>query len=48
MTPGPVFLDANQVIKLGDFGLSKALGAASFAHTYVGVSDIHRLANAHH
>lgn len=32
-----MFLDGNQVIKLGDFGLSKALGAASFANTYVGV-----------
>ncbi|KAF8579264.1 kinase-like protein [Ramaria rubella] len=36
LKPENVFLDANQVIKLGDFGLSKALGAASFANTYVG------------
>lgn len=32
-----VFLDeARENIKLGDFGLSKALGAATFANTYVG------------
>lgn len=36
-----VFLNENQVVKLGDFGLSKALGAASFANTYVGVSLKH-------
>jgi hypothetical protein len=38
-----VFLDENQMIKLGDFGLSKALGAAGFANTYVGVRLIIRL-----
>ena len=32
-----VFLDENNVVKLGDFGLSKALAQASFANTYVGV-----------
>lgn len=42
LIPGrSVFLDTNQIIKLGDFGLSKALGAATFAHTYVGVSHVH-------
>ena len=35
-----VFLDANNTVKLGDFGLSKALAQASFANTYVGVSDL--------
>lgn len=40
---GVVFLDENQIIKLGDFGLSKALGTASFANTYVGVSVCSRL-----
>jgi len=34
-----VFLDENNVIKLGDFGLSKQLMQASFANTYVRVSD---------
>jgi len=34
----PVFLDENNTVKLGDFGLSKALAQASFANTYVGVS----------
>lgn len=33
----PVFLDENNSVKLGDFGLSKALPQASFANTYVGV-----------
>jgi len=33
-----VFLDENHTVKLGDFGLSKALAQASFANTYVGVS----------
>ena len=33
----PVFLDENNAVKLGDFGLSKALAQASFASTYVGV-----------
>jgi len=32
-----VFLDDNNSVKLGDFGLSKALPQASFASTYVGV-----------
>ena len=32
-----VFLDENNSVKLGDFGLSKALAQASFANTYVGV-----------
>jgi hypothetical protein len=32
-----VFLDANGVVKLGDFGLSKQLGAQAFTNTYVGV-----------
>lgn len=36
-----VFLDENNNVKLGDFGLSKALAQASFANTYVGVR--HRL-----
>ena len=32
-----MFLDENNAVKLGDFGLSKALAQASFANTYVGV-----------
>lgn len=32
-----VFLDVNGVVKLGDFGLSKQLGAQAFTNTYVGV-----------
>ncbi|GJJ13098.1 hypothetical protein Clacol_007348 [Clathrus columnatus] len=36
LKPENVFLGENQIIKLGDFGLSKALGTASFANTYVG------------
>ena len=35
-----VFLDENNKVKLGDFGLSKALSQASFAQTYVGVSTL--------
>jgi len=35
-----VFLDENNIVKLGDFGLSKALAQASFANTYVGVSRL--------
>ena len=35
-----VFLNAQNTVKLGDFGLSKALAQASFANTYVGVSDL--------
>ncbi|KAF7370637.1 Protein kinase domain-containing protein [Mycena sanguinolenta] len=31
-----VFLDENNTVKLGDFGLSKALSQTSFANTYVG------------
>jgi len=34
-----VFLDENNAVKLGDFGLSKALVQASFASTYVGVCN---------
>jgi NIMA (never in mitosis gene a)-related kinase 2 len=34
----PVFLDEANKVKLGDFGLSKALAQTSFANTYVGVS----------
>jgi serine/threonine protein kinase len=37
LSPSPVFLDdSRENVKLGDFGLSKALGAATFANTYVG------------
>jgi serine/threonine protein kinase len=32
-----VFLDENNLVKLGDFGLSKVLTQASLANTYVGV-----------
>jgi hypothetical protein len=32
-----VFLNSSNIVKLGDFGLSKALAQASFANTYVGV-----------
>jgi hypothetical protein len=32
-----VFLDESNIVKLGDFGLSKQLAQASFANTYVGV-----------
>jgi hypothetical protein len=35
-----VFLDENNSVKLGDFGLSKALAQASFANTYVGVCSV--------
>jgi len=35
----PVFLDENNMVQLGDFGLSKALAQASFAGTYVEVHD---------
>jgi len=34
-----VFLDENNSVKLGDFGLSKVLTQASLANTYVGVWD---------
>ncbi|KDR84684.1 hypothetical protein GALMADRAFT_111919 [Galerina marginata CBS 339.88] len=36
LKPDNVFLDENNSVKLGDFGLSKALAQASFANTYVG------------
>ncbi|KAI0682534.1 hypothetical protein BC835DRAFT_1399428 [Cytidiella melzeri] len=36
LKPDNVFLDENNIVKLGDFGLSKALAQASFANTYVG------------
>ncbi|KAI9567210.1 kinase-like domain-containing protein [Boletus coccyginus] len=36
LKPDNVFLDDNNSVKLGDFGLSKALPQASFASTYVG------------
>ncbi|KIP02581.1 hypothetical protein PHLGIDRAFT_26519 [Phlebiopsis gigantea 11061_1 CR5-6] len=36
LKPDNVFLDENNCVKLGDFGLSKALPQASFAQTYVG------------
>ncbi|TEB28738.1 kinase-like protein [Coprinellus micaceus] len=36
LKPDNVFLDEAHNVKLGDFGLSKALAQASFANTYVG------------
>ncbi|KAF7967067.1 hypothetical protein HWV62_35967 [Athelia sp. TMB] len=36
LKPDNVFLDENNTVKLGDFGLSKQLAQASFANTYVG------------
>ncbi|RDB23669.1 G2-specific protein kinase nim-1 [Hypsizygus marmoreus] len=36
LKPDNVFLDEANTVKLGDFGLSKALPQASFASTYVG------------
>lgn len=36
LKPENVFLDGNQNIKIGDFGLSKEMTAQSFACTYVG------------
>ncbi|KAF8964912.1 kinase-like domain-containing protein [Flammula alnicola] len=35
LKPDNVFLDENNIVKLGDFGLSKALAQTSFANTYV-------------
>jgi len=35
--PLAVFLNGENQVKLGDFGLSKQLPAATFASTYVGV-----------
>lgn len=40
-----VFLDENNTVKLGDFGLSKQLAQASFANTYVGVRLIPSLSS---
>ncbi|KAG7100016.1 hypothetical protein E1B28_001803 [Marasmius oreades] len=34
--PDNIFLDENNTVKLGDFGLSKALPHTTFANTYVG------------
>ncbi|PWN48769.1 kinase-like protein, partial [Violaceomyces palustris] len=36
LKPDNVFLDSDQNIKLGDFGLSKQIAAQAFANTYVG------------
>ncbi|OAX38006.1 kinase-like protein [Rhizopogon vinicolor AM-OR11-026] len=36
LKPDNVFLDQSNTVKLGDFGLSKALSQANFANTYVG------------
>ncbi|CAL1705864.1 unnamed protein product [Somion occarium] len=36
LKPDNVFLDESNCVKLGDFGLSKALVPATFANTYVG------------
>ncbi|KDQ55567.1 hypothetical protein JAAARDRAFT_195419 [Jaapia argillacea MUCL 33604] len=36
LKPDNVFLSESNTVKLGDFGLSKALAQASFANTYVG------------
>ncbi|PBK97889.1 kinase-like protein [Armillaria gallica] len=36
LKPDNVFLDESGAVKLGDFGLSKALAHTSFANTYVG------------
>ncbi|KAK7026127.1 hypothetical protein VNI00_015702 [Paramarasmius palmivorus] len=36
LKPDNVFLDESNTVKLGDFGLSKALPHTSFANTYVG------------
>lgn len=34
--PENVFLDKDNILKLGDFGLSKAMANAAFTNTYVG------------
>ena len=39
-SPTLVFLDESNIVKLGDFGLSKVLTQASLASTYVGVRAI--------
>ncbi|KAK1224435.1 hypothetical protein PQX77_012657 [Marasmius sp. AFHP31] len=36
LKPDNIFLSENNTVKLGDFGLSKALAHTSFANTYVG------------
>lgn len=36
LKPENVFLDGNNNIKLGDFGLSKQIAAQAFTNTYVG------------
>ncbi|PKI82383.1 Kin3p, partial [Malassezia vespertilionis] len=36
LKPENVFLDTNENVKLGDFGLSKQIAAQAFANTYVG------------
>lgn len=38
--PENVFLNHFGLVKLGDFGLSKAMEMAAFTNTYVGVSPI--------
>lgn len=38
--PENVFLDHDGIVKLGDFGLSKAMEMAAFTNTYVGVRSL--------
>ena len=45
LKPENVFLDAENCVKLGDFGLSKQLGYAALTSTYVGVSIVQILPN---
>lgn len=45
LKPENVFLSTENDIKLGDFGLSKAIAATTFASTYVGVSVFELLAS---